>query len=80
MWLPASVYERLPVFWLIAGVLFMSSAVYFGFGYKWSVYYFATGVVSVLWSVGILVARSRKRNAKASEGAPDVADTGDAAE
>ena len=67
MWLPAPIYNRLPQFWLVAGVLFMVSAIYFGFGYRWSIYYFGVGVVACVWSVGILVARSR-RDEQADDG------------
>ena len=62
MWLPSTLYERLPQFWLVVGGLLMIFAVYIGFDYKWFVYYFGVGLVSCLWSVAIIVLRSRRRS------------------
>ena len=73
MWLPSSLYERLPHFWLIGGVALMSSAVYFGFDYEPSMYYFAGGAVCCLWSIAILMARSRRRNRPQVEQGTDEA-------
>ena len=45
MWIPAPVYERLPQFLLLVGLLFMSSGIYLGFGHTLTWVYFGTGVV-----------------------------------
>ena len=73
MWLPSTLYERLPHFWLIGGVAMMSSAVYFGFDYEPSMYYFGGGAICCLWSIAILVARSRRRNQPSAEHSADEA-------
>ena len=78
MWLPSSLYERLPHFWLIGGVAMMSSAVYFGFDYQPSIYYFGGGAICCLWSIAILVARSRRRNRPRVETASELATETDA--
>ena len=62
MWIPASIYERLPHFWLIVGIVMMVSAIYLGFDYRWSTYYFGGGFICCLWSITIIVARTRRRN------------------
>ena len=61
MWLPSPVYERVPQFWLLLGLLFMSSGTYLGFEHALSFVYFAVGFVCVIWSICVLVLRSRSR-------------------
>ena len=73
MWLPASIYERLPHFWLTVGVVMMVSAIYLGFDYELSTYYFTGGFVCCLWSIAIIVARTRRRNRDQSVRATDAA-------
>ncbi len=67
MWLPTPVYERVPQFWLLLGLLFMSSGIYLGFEYSLSFIYLGIGSVCVIWSAAVLVKRSRSRAASASE-------------
>jgi hypothetical protein len=62
MWLPTPVYERVPQFWILIGLLFMSSGTYLGFDYSLSFVYFAAGFACVIWSVVIYVKRSRYRS------------------
>ncbi len=61
MWIPTPVYERLPHFWLLAGILFMSSGLYLGFDYSWSYFYFAVGVGCCLKSMWIFSIRLAAR-------------------
>ena len=61
MWLPGPVYERVPQFWLLLGILFMTSGAYLGFDYELTFLYFGVGVLCVVWSIGIFVVRSRNR-------------------
>ena len=65
MWLPTPVYERIPQFWLLLGVLFMSSGTYLGFDYSLSFVYFGVGFGCCVWSLVILAKR------KANRGAPE---------
>ena len=63
MWLPKSVYERLPEYWLILGLLFMASGLLLGFGYWLAQVYFALGFGCSVWSAWTLWLRTRSRNA-----------------
>ena len=62
MWLPTPVYERIPQFWLLLGLLFMTSGTYLGFEYQLSFLYFGVGFVCVVWGIAIFVKRSRYRS------------------
>ena len=57
MWIPTPIYERIPQFWLLLGLLFMSSGLYLGFDYQLTFLYFGTGVVCFVWSIRIFVMR-----------------------
>lgn len=61
MWLPTPVYERIPQFWLLLGLLFMSSGTYLGFDYELSFLYFGVGFACCVWSASIFSMRLRKR-------------------
>ncbi len=60
MRLPESVYERLPQFWLLLGVLFIVTGAFLGTDYPVTYIYFALGVVCVFWSFCIVALRPRK--------------------
>ena len=61
MWLPTPVYERVPQFWLLLGLLFMSSGTYLGFDYSLSFVYFGVGFVCCIWSLWIFSMRLASR-------------------
>jgi len=61
MWLPTPVYERIPQFWLLLGLLFMSSGTYLGFDFSLSFAYFGLGFACCLWSLWIFSMRLRSR-------------------
>ena len=65
MWIPTPIYERLPQFWLLLGLLFMASGVFLGFDYWLSFVYFAVGFVCCGWSAWTLTMRIRNRQAPA---------------
>lgn len=67
MWLPTPVYERLPQFWLLLGLLFMSSGVHLGFDYELSFVYSGVGAACVVWSIAIFVKRLSYRKTSARE-------------
>lgn len=67
MWLPTPIYERVPQFWLLLGLLFMSSGTYLGFDYSLSFVYFGVGFICVLWSLWIFSVRLRSRQAERAE-------------
>ncbi len=61
MWLPTPVYERLPQFWILLGLLFMSLGTRLGFEYSATFLYFAVGFVCVGQSFCISVMRAISR-------------------
>ncbi len=61
MWLPTPVYERLPQFWMLLGLLFMSLGTRLGFEYSLSFLYFAVGFICVGQSFCISVMRAISR-------------------
>jgi hypothetical protein len=61
MWLPTPIYERIPQFWLLLGLLFMSSGTYLGFDYSLSFVYFGVGFACCVWSLCIFAMRLHHR-------------------
>lgn len=61
MWIPTPIYERIPQFLLLLGLLFMSSGTYLGFDYKLSFLYFGVGFVCCIWSLWIFTMRLKHR-------------------
>jgi Kef-type K+ transport system membrane component KefB len=61
MWLPRTVYERVPQYWLVLGLLFMSSGMYLGFEYRLAYFYFGIGLICALWSMWTFTVRLRNR-------------------
>jgi hypothetical protein len=61
MWLPETLYKRLPHIWLLAGVLFLAACAYMTLAYKWSIWYFGAGVACLVYGGVLFLVRSRKR-------------------
>ena len=61
MWLPTPVHERLPQFWMLLGLLFMSLGTRLGFEYSLSFLYFAVGFICVGQSFCISIIRAISR-------------------
>ena len=61
MHIPTPIYERIPQFWLLLGLLFMTAGTYLGFEYSLSFVYFGVGFVCCLWSLWIFSMRLRHR-------------------
>lgn len=61
MWLPTPIYERIPQFWLLLGLLFMSSGTYLGFDYDLSFLYFGVGFACSIWSLWTFSMRANAR-------------------
>jgi hypothetical protein len=61
MWLPTPIYERIPQFWLLLGLLFMTSGTYLGFDYALSFLYFGVGFICAAWSLWIFSMRATAR-------------------
>jgi hypothetical protein len=61
MWLPTPLYQRAPQFWLLLGLLFISSGVYMGFDTTMAFVCISVGFFCLAWSGGIIFMRSRNR-------------------
>lgn len=75
MWIPTPVYERLPQFWLLLGLLFMSSGVYIGFDYRLSFAYIIIGALCVVWSAKTVIMRTKFRSQKTLVVSPTAAES-----
>jgi hypothetical protein len=72
MWLPTPIYERVTQFWLLIGLLFMSSGTYLGFDYSLSFLYFGVGIVCIIWSGTVYVRRARYRSSSSRNSIPTI--------
>jgi hypothetical protein len=63
MWLPTPIYERVPQFWFLLGLLFMSSGTYIGFDYDLSFLYFGVGFICSFWGLWVFSVRAHARKA-----------------
>lgn len=78
MWLPTPIYERIPQFWLLLGLLFMSSGTYLGFDYSLSFAYFGVGFVCCIRSLWIFSMRLKARKVPDQESAPQTSEASQA--
>ena len=75
MWLPTPVYERIPQFWFLVGLLFIADGLYLGIDFPISLGYIAIGLVSCVYGIGIAILRLRYRRNRPVEN--DMEDTTD---
>jgi len=77
MWLPKTIYERIPQFYILAGMLLITDGLYVGseFSYSfWYAYlYFGLGSAMLAYGVGLFIFRVNYRKAKrgSEEGSGD---------
>ena len=76
MWLPTPVYERVPHFYFLAGLLLIADGLYLGFEYRFSFAYIGVGLASCAYGVGIRLMRIRYRRnaANGQQSAAEVTD------
>jgi hypothetical protein len=67
MWLPTPLYERVPQFWLLLGLLFMIAGLYLGIEYNIAFLYVGVGAACVLWGIAVIVWRRRFRTEPLSQ-------------
>ena len=79
MWLPTPIYERIPQFWLLLGLLFMTSGTYLGFDHSLSFVYFGVGFACCAWSLSIFSMRLRHRNEAREQAKAERAEAAEAA-
>ena len=70
MWLPTPVYERIPQFWFLMGLLFIANGLYLGIDFAISLGYIAVGLVSCAYGVGIGLVRMRYRKGRSASSEP----------
>lgn len=61
MWLPESIYEKIPQFWFLAGLFFIFVGLYLGFAFAPTVWYIGLGITCCLTGVAIFTVRQRYR-------------------
>ena len=57
MWLPTPVYERVPDFWILMGLLFFSLGLYIGFDFELIFVYLAVGLACLVRGIWCFVVR-----------------------
>jgi hypothetical protein len=67
MWIPSPIYERIPQFYVLIGLLFMSSGMYLGFDYQLTWVYLGTGIFCFVWGLRIFAMRLVYRRAPQDE-------------
>jgi hypothetical protein len=66
MWLPTPVYERIPQFWFLLGLLFISNGLYIGLDISFAMASIFVGIGCCVSGVGIAIIRLRFRQRKSS--------------
>jgi hypothetical protein len=61
MWLPTPVYERLPQFWFLLGLLFVANGLYLGLHIPISLAHVCIGFACCGFGLGVAVVRNRYR-------------------
>jgi hypothetical protein len=61
MWLPKPVYERIPQFYVLLGMLFFTNGLYLGTGFEITLYYLGAGILSFLYGIGVFITRLVRR-------------------
>jgi hypothetical protein len=63
MYLPTPIYERIPQFWFLLGLLFFATGLFLSLEYVLSFYYLGVGVACCMYGVSIFLIRLRHRKA-----------------
>ncbi len=71
MWIPTPLYERLPQFWFLLGLLFVSNGLYIGLDVPIAFAYAGIGFSSCAYGIGIAILRIRFRQDKSSASVSD---------
>lgn len=77
MWLPSELYERLPLWWILVGLVFMLSALYLGLDYGAAYGYLGLGVGCSVFGLLITIWRAQHRSEKAANEQTDAAENSD---
>ena len=66
MWLPTPVYERIPQFYFLLGLLFTANGLYIGFDFSIAFVYFAAGMLCSSYGIAIFLMRLASRSKPAA--------------
>ena len=81
MWLSKTIYERVPQFYFLFGLLFVAGGLYLGFDFKLAFFYIGFGLINCSVGVTFFLMRMQYRRIKpAVQVAPAVAETAPAAD
>jgi hypothetical protein len=61
MWIPTKIYEKIPHFWILSGLLIISFALYLGYEFTATFWYIALGTSCCLFGFTIISWRQRYR-------------------
>lgn len=61
MWRAEIIFERVPIVWILVGLLFQASGLYLGFDYSLAFLYMIIGAFCFAFGVAILVFRMREK-------------------
>jgi len=75
MWLPAPIYERLPLTYVVIGLLFFAGTLYIGLDAEMSEIYMGLGFISMLGGLVVFLRRRTERARQTEE--QDVSPDGD---
>lgn len=78
MWLPTLVYERIPQFWLLLGLLFIALGLYVGFDFELIYFYLGVGLLCVgrgIW-IQLIRLRYREKQQDSNDHPTDGSDSG----
>ena len=64
MWIPTPIYERIPQFWFLLGLLFIAAGLYVGFEYALIFWYGGIGFACCMYGVGIFFVRRGYRRGR----------------
>jgi hypothetical protein len=57
MWIPTPIYERIPQFWFLLGLLFIAAGLYLGSDYALIIWFGGVGFACCLYGIGVFFVR-----------------------
>jgi len=72
MWLPTSVYERVPQFWFLIGVFFILGGIYLGPDHPVAFMYIVIGILSAALGVAVAMHRAKYRRKQSMNNSPET--------
>lgn len=73
MWIPTPIYEALPYFYVVVGILFFSGTMYIGLSAPFAVLYLTSGVFSIAYGAMIFAKRAAHRQPPSDASPPEPA-------